>query len=371
MTDDLDVLVVGAGQAGLATGYWLKQRGVSFVLIDGQRTVGDSWRERYDSLVLFSSRAYSALPGLPLGGDPAGYPGKDELADYLEHYARLMRLPVRLNAGVASLERRNGSFLAHISTGEQITASAVIIATGPFQKPIVPSFAGKLREEVMQFTAASYRGPAELPRGRVLIVGDGATGRQVSAELAATHEAWLSGGKFRVIVPQRFLGRDIIACFDTTGALRADKQSLHGRFVQLFDPIPGWNLRRAALRRLGVKTVARAIDADGGEVRFADASSEAFKAVIWAIGYHDDSSWLHIAEAVDQNGRYIEDRGVSPVPGLFYIGRNWQNNRASALLAGVGNDAAGIADQAVAFVRSEDPSAASATRRESAARQSG
>lgn len=370
MTDDLDVLVIGASQAGLATGYFLRQRGVSFALIDRHGRIGDAWRKRYDSLVLFSSRAYSALPGLPLSGDPAGYPGKDELADYLEHYARLMRLPVRLNEGVVSLERHS-AFLAHTTTGERITASAVIIATGPFQKPSVPSFAGKLREEVMQFTAASYRGPAELPRGRVLVVGDGATGRQVSAELAATHEVWLSAGKFRVIVPQRFLGRDIIACFDTTGALRADKQSLHGRFVQLFDPIPDWNLRRAALRRLGVKTVLRAINAEGREVHFADGLSEAFEAVIWAIGYHDDSSWLHIPEAHDLKGRYIEDRGVSPVPGLFHIGRNWQNNRASALLAGVGNDAAGIADQAVAFMHSADLSAASATRRESAARQSG
>ena len=352
MTDDLDVLVIGAGQAGLATGYWLNQRGVKFALIDGHRAVGDSWRERYDSLVLFSSRAYSALPGLALTGDPAGYPSKDEIADYLEHYARVMRLPIRMNEGVRSLECQDGAFVARTANGNRITAATVIIAAGPFQKAMVPEFARKIGGDVPQFTGNTYQRPAQLPAGRVLVVGDGPTGRQVSAELVATHEVWLSGGQFRVIVPQRFLGRDIIACFQTTGALRADKESLHGRFAHLFDPIPGWHLRRAALRQLGVKMLPRAVDADGRSIRFADGESESFDAIIWAIGYRDDASWLRIREAVNENGHYVEERGISPVPGLFHVGRNWQNNRASGLLTGVGNDAAAIVAEAVAFAQS-------------------
>lgn len=353
MSEEIEILVIGAGQAGLAAGYFLAQRGIPFVLLDGHERIGDSWRERYDSLVLFSSRAFSALPGLPLTGDPVGYAGKDEVADYLEHYARVMQLPVRLGDGVASLTRGQSGFRARTSSGTEITALSVIIATGPFQKPNVPAFAARLSADVAQFTGASYRHPRQLPSGRVLVVGDGPTGRQITAELAPTHEVWLSTGGFRVIVPQRFLGRDIIACFETTGALRADKKSLHGRFVQLFDPIPGWNLRLSVLCRGGAKIAARAVEASGRSVSFRDGTAETFDTVIWTLGYHDDSSWLQIPEAVGPRGNYLEDRGVSPVPGLFHVGRNWQNNRASALLTGAGNDAAAIVAFAADFVQSQ------------------
>ncbi len=352
MDEELDVVVIGAGQAGLAAGYFLKERGVAFALLDGQRRVGDSWRKRYDSLVLFSSRAYSALPGLPLSGDPEGYPGKDEVADYLERYAHIMQLPVRMGDGVASLERHASGFRALMESGKELKAASVIVATGPFQKPIVPKFADQLSREVAQFSGATYRRPEQLPSGRVLVVGDGATGRQLAAELAATHEVWLSAGGLRLIVPQRFLGRDIIAWFETTGALRDDKESLHGRFVRLFDPIPGCKLRLSVLRRAGVKIVRRVVDASDRTILFKNGKSQTFDAVIWAIGYHDDSSWLHIPEAVGRHGNYLENRGVSPVTGLFHTGRNWQNNRASALLAGAGNDAADIAACAVEFVQS-------------------
>ena len=163
MSEHFDILVIGAGQAGLATGYHLSQRGASFVLVDHRSRVGDSWRERYDSLVLFSSRAYSALPGLPLTGDPAGYPSKDEIADYLEHYARTMRLPIRLNAVISSLTRGDTGYIAHTSAGNQITAASAIIATGPFQKPVLPPFAKKLSGDVAQFTGATYRRSDQLP----------------------------------------------------------------------------------------------------------------------------------------------------------------------------------------------------------------
>lgn len=360
MTEELEILVIGAGQSGLATGHFLRESGVAFSIVGNQNRLGDSWRERYDSLVLFSSRAYSALPGLALAGDPEGYPRKDEVAGYLEDYARTMRLPIQLGDGVTSLSRCESGFLAETESGTQWRAASVIVATGPFQKPLVPAFAAELSQEVVQLTAATYCRPEPLPAGRVLVVGDGATGRQLCAELAATHEVWLSAGSFRLVVPQRFLGRDIIAWFETTGALRDDKESLHGKFVQLFDPIPGWDLRRSVLRRAGVKIVSRTTGGNGRSVEFANGPAETFAAVIWAIGYRDDSSWLRIPEAVDARGNYAEDRGVSPVPGLFHIGRNWQNNRASALLAGVGNDAAKIAARAVEFVRrARDRSSAS------------
>ena len=288
MVEEFDIVVIGAGQAGLAAGSFLRERGVAFALLEGHERVGDSWRKRYESLVLFSSRAYSGLPGIPLSGDPAGYPDKDEIADYLEQYAHVNQLPVRMNDRVAALERHTSGFLARTESGKEFKAASVIVATGPFQKSIVPKFADKLSREVAQFTGATYHRPGQLPSGRVLIVGDGATGRQLTAELAATHEVWLSAGGLRLIVPQRFLGRDIIAWFETTGALRDDKESLHGRFVQFFDPIPGWKLRLSVLRRAGAKIVQRVVDASDRTILFRNGKSQTFDAVIWAIGYHDD-----------------------------------------------------------------------------------
>lgn len=351
--DHVDVLVIGAGQAGLAIAHLLNESGVRFTVLERQSRIGDSWRQRYDSLVLFSSRAFSALPDFPLNGDPNGYPDKNEIADYLERYARVTRLPIELNERVTALKRTDRGFTMQTASGRQITATSVIVAAGPFQRAIVPVFARRLASDVQQFDGTSYRNSPQLAPGRILVVGDGPTGRQISLELARTHQVWLSAGSFRLVVPQRFLGRDIIAWFETTGALRDDKESLHGRFVQLFDPIPGWHLRRSALRRAGVKIVPRAIDAVDQTVTFTGGQSQDFDAVIWAIGYHDDSSWLRIPGAVDAKGNYLEQRGISPIPGLFHIGRNWQNNRASALLTGVGNDVPEIAAQAVEFVQAQ------------------
>lgn len=344
-TRRVDVVVVGAGQAGLVTGYFLQRTGCDFVLYERSPRIGDAWRHRYDSLVLFSPRAYSALPGLPLLGDPEGYPTKDEVADYLQEYARTFHLPVRTAEGIVSLERPETHFLALTTTGQRVEARAVIVATGAFQQPVVPAFAHQLAPDVVQLTAMTYRRPAQLPPGRVLVVGDGATGRQVAAELVATHTVTLATGKPWLVVPQRVLGHDAMWWFDTLGALRADKDTLYGRWVRALDAFPGWHLRRSALQHSGVRFVPRAVNATGQQIQFADGTADAFAAVIWAIGYRDETSWLHIPEAVDVQGTSIAERGVSPVSGLFYIGRHWQHNRASGLLWGVGADAAALVDR--------------------------
>jgi putative flavoprotein involved in K+ transport len=344
-------LVVGAGQAGLVTGYFLKDTGLSFRLYDHHPRIGDAWRQRYDSLVLFSPRTYSALPGLPLRGDPEGYPTKDELADYLERYAQTFHLPVQTGDGVVRLERQERHFLACTATGQHVTAWAVVVATGAFQQPMVPAYARQLAPDIVQLTAATYRRPAQLPPGRVLVVGDGPTGRQVARELTATHEVVLSTGKSWQVVPQRLLGKDSLWWFDTIGALDADKDTRFGRWVRAHDVVPGWHLRRAALRRLGIRLVPRTVDATEKQLCFADGTAAMGDAVLWAIGYRDEESWLHIPAAVDAQGRYIEDRGLSPMPGLFYVGRSWQNNRASALLCGVGTEAATMVDRVVQYVR--------------------
>jgi putative flavoprotein involved in K+ transport len=351
VTSSVDVLVVGAGQAGLVTGFFLQDSGLSFCLYDHHPRIGDAWRRRYDSLVLFSPRAYSALAGLPLGGEPEGYPSKDEMADYLEQYAQTLHVPVQTGDGVVCLERQEMHFLAHTATGQQVTARAVIVATGAFRQSVVPAYAQQLASDIVQLTATTYRRPAQLPPGCVLVVGDGASGRQVARELTATHTVTLSTGKSWQVVPQRLLGRDSMWWFDRIGALRADKDTRYGRWVRAHDAIPGWHLRRSALRRAGVRLVPRTVDAMENRLCFADGTTAMFDAVLWTIGYRDEASWLHIAAAVEARGCYIEERGLSPVPGLFYVGRSWQNNRASALLCGVSTEAATMVDRAVQYVR--------------------
>jgi putative flavoprotein involved in K+ transport len=172
----------------------------------------------------------------------------------------------------------------------------------------------------------------------------------VAYELTATHTVLLSMGKSWQVVPQRLLGKDSMWWFDQIGALRADKDTAFGRWVRAHDVIPGWHLRRAALRRLGVRLVPRTVDATAEELQFADGTAARCEAVLWTIGYRDKTAWLHIPAAVDAHGNCLEHRGLSPVPGLFYVGRSWQTNRASALLCGVGAEAAAMVNRIVQYV---------------------
>ncbi len=348
----VDVLVVGAGQAGLAAGRWLRDSGLSFLLLDANTSVGDAWRARYDSLVLFTPRRYSALPGLPFPGDPDGYPSKGEVADYLERYAAAFALPIR-TARITRLEMAGDSFVATAATRARVVAHAVIVATGAFQEPAVPPFAVRLGPEVAQFSPTTYRNPAQVPPGTVLVVGDGATGRQIALDLAPSRKVLLAGGKKRNLVPQRLLGRDLFIWLDWLGLLRADRKTRIGRLLRTRDPIPGKaEFDDAMLSRSGIVLCPRVTEAAGRTVTFADGRIEAVEAIIWALGYRDDTSWLAIPRAFDERG-FVQDRGRTPVPGLFHVGRSWQTSRGSALLLGVGHDAHEIVAEATEHARLE------------------
>ncbi len=342
---DLDVLVIGGGQAGLAMGYHLKRAGHRFQIVERNPHLGDSWRNRYDSLVLFTPRAYSALPGLPVPGDPDGYPTKDEMADYLKRYASYFDLPVLTDTGVRSLTRVNGGFRARTDAGETIDAGAVVLATGAFQRPAIPAISRQLSPEVLQLTPESYKRPGQIPLGRVLVVGDGATGRQIAVELADKHEVLLATGRPRRVSPELILGRSIFWWMDRLGILRASRETRVGRYLMEADPFPGKDLTLGRLRRRGVGVVGRLSDVQGTRVGFAGGETAEVDAVIWATGYKDDSRWVAIPEVKDGRGGFAHRGGVSPVPGLYFIGRSWQWTRGSALLHGVGDDAAYVASR--------------------------
>jgi len=346
-TADLDVLVIGAGQAGLAAGYHLRKAGVRFELIDRNRQIGDSWRQRYDSLSLFTPRAYSHLPGLLLDGDQDGYATRDEMGSYLTRYAAHFDIPVRLGSAVAALRRDGRQFTAELEDGGVIEARAVVIASGAFQVPAVPSIASDLPGDVIQFTPRSYRNPSNVPSGVVLVAGDGATGRQIALELATSHQVLLATGKKRSLAPQRVLGRSIFWWLDHLGLLRISSGSRVGRRLRARDTLPRRDLADRYLRDAGVDVLPRLEGFEGKSAVFADGDSHEIGAVVWATGYRDDTTWVAIADAVDSSGGFIEARGTSPVDGLFFVGRPWQMTQSSGLATGVGADAEAIVGQLV------------------------
>jgi putative flavoprotein involved in K+ transport len=339
----LDVLVIGGGQAGLVMGYHLAQSGRSFQIVDAGAQIGQTWQARWDSLQLFTSSRYDNLPGLPFPAARGTYPGKDDVARYLQAYAAKHSLPVRLTTSVTSLTRGDDTYVAKAG-GEVLEARQVVVATGPFQVPFIPAIADALDPGVHQIHSAHYRRPETLPAGKVLVVGAANSGCQIAQELSATHSVELSVGQRLPAIPQRPLGRDIWAW---ATALRLDKVTAESRLGKRLagrDQVIGAGPRQLA-RRHGIRIRPRAGGAAGRTVTFADGSAADFGAVVWATGFRADHTWIDIPDVTDERGRIRHQRGVTPSPGLYMLGLTWQHTRGSALLGWVGRDAAFLAGQ--------------------------
>jgi putative flavoprotein involved in K+ transport len=337
-----EVTVVGAGQAGLAMGYFLERQGRRFVILDAADSIGSAWRDRWDSLTLFTPRRYSGLPGLAFGGDPEGYPDRDEVIAYLERYAETFELPIELNSPVRRLTEKGGRFVLDVD-GRTITADQVVVATGPFQKPNVPEVATRLGPGVFQTHSTGYRSPSDVPQGTVLVAGGGNTGFQIAKELSASHQVHLSIGSRQKPLPQRLLGRDLFWWLTKTRLLSTTVESRLGRKLRSRDTLIGSSPRELR-RRFGVELRPRVVDTDGRTVRFDDGSELEVDALIWATGYRPDYSWIDVP-LVDLDGRLPHRRGVTDVRGLYFLGLTWQHTRGSALIGWVKDDAEFIAEQ--------------------------
>jgi putative flavoprotein involved in K+ transport len=341
-----DTIVIGAGQAGLAAGYFLAMRDADFLIIDAGSRVGNSWRQRWDSLRLFTPAAYSGLPGMAFPAAPMHLPDKDEVADYLERYAERFELPIRLDTRVESLSWNGERYVieAGVVTYE---ADQVVVATGPFQTPRIPSIATQLSPTIHQIHSSQYRNPFELPPGPVLVVGAGNSGAQIALELARFREVTLAG-RSTGSIPRNILGRDIYRWIwpiltrltaDTSLGRKLRKRTSHG------DPLVGFG--PSLLADAGVTRVGRVDEIRDG-VALSDGKKIEASVVVWATGFSQDFRWINLPLPMD-GGAPRHARGVvAEAPGLYFVGRRFQHRLTSALLGGVSADAEYVVDRLLA-----------------------
>lgn len=334
------IVIIGGGQAGIIMGYYLQKAGVPFIIVDESSRTGDSWRNRYNSLVLFTSRHYSSLPGLKMEGSMDGYPTKDEMADYLECYVQHFQIPVLHNTKVVNLSQNSdSSFIIKTNKG-YINASKVIIATGAFQKPYIPPVLkdGKT-DDLFHIHSSKYRSPIDVKGKAVLVVGGGNSGAQIAVELAKEKDVSIAINHSLKFLPLQFLGRSIFSWLETMGILYSDKDSLRGKWFQKqSDPILGSELKELLIDGK-VRQKPTIISVKDKEVIFQDNSKQTFDNIVWSTGFIPEYSWISIEGVISPNGKPIHKRGITSAKGLFFLGLPWQYQRGSALICGVRLDA--------------------------------
>ncbi|MCI3270036.1 flavin-containing monooxygenase [Streptomyces cylindrosporus] len=353
-TERIETVVVGGGQAGLATGYHLARRGRPFVILDAAERVGDAWRLRWDSLRLFSPAKFDSLPGLPYPGPAWSFPTHTEFADYLQAYAAWAELPVRSGVSVRRVSYDGGRYLVETAGPQTYEAENVIVAAGYDRLPKLPEYAGQLAPDIVQLHAVDYRNPDQFRDGPVLIVGAGNTGADIAMDLAPRHRVLLSGphpGQIpwrierraaRVLTPALFLAfRHVLTVRTPVGRKARAKVLAHsGPLIR----VKGRDLKAAGVRR-----VARTAGVRDGRPVLADGSVPDVANVLWCTGFRPDVSWIDLPAAFDADGEPAQRRGVVEArPGLYFVGRLFQDSLASSMIQGVGRDAEQVVRHLVA-----------------------
>jgi putative flavoprotein involved in K+ transport len=342
-----ETVIVGGGQAGLATGYHLARQDRPFVILDAGRRVGDPWRGRWDSLRLYTPARYSGLPGWGFPADPWHYPTRDEVADYLEAYAARFQLPVRGGVKVDGLARKEDRFL--VTAGDRrYEADNVVVASGAYHHPRVPAFAGDLDPAIRQLHSTGYRRPSQLRDGGVLVVGAANSGAEIALEVSATHPTWVSG-PHPGSEPARAGGRADRLTTPAVWFTFSKVLSVHNPVGRRLRPrlltaaAPLARVRRRDLAAAGVGRVPRTVGARDGLPQLQDGRALEVANVVWCTGFRHDFAWidLPVFDAGDQPRHH---RGVvSEAPGLYFVGLFFLSSITSALLGGVGRDAEHVA----------------------------
>ncbi len=352
----IETVVIGAGQAGLATGYHLRRLGRPFVILDAAARVGDGWRRQWDTLRLYSPAQVDGLPGLPFPAPRWTFPGKDQVADYLEDYARHFDLPVRHGTRVTGLERDGDRYLVTTDRGT-IRCENVVVATGTFGRtPHVPEVAHDLDPGILQLHSSEYRRPRQLREGPVLVVGASHSGSDIAFEVAATHPTILAGRDCGQIPPRLesramhvlfpvllFAWRHVVTRRTPVGRREMREVRAHGG--------PMLRVKRADLAARGVERVTTRIEEARGGRPVVDGSPREVATVVWATGFRQVFDWIHLP-VIGPDGYPRELRGVvADAPGLYFVGLSFQYAFSSMLLAGVGRDARYVVDHLAARAR--------------------
>ena len=346
----IETVIVGAGQAGLSTGYHLKRRGREFMILDSNTRVGDNWRQQWDSLRLYSPARYDGLPGSPFPAQPWSFPGKDDLAGYLERYAATFELPVRALTRVERLVARDGGGYRITTPTGVIDCANVVVATGTFGRtPNVPAFAAGLDPTILQMHSSQYRRPSQLGDGPVLVVGASHSGTDIAYEVAQTHETTLAGRDCGQIPPRLdspamkalfpvlvFAWRHVVTRRTPIGRKAMPEVRFHGG--------PMLRVKRSDLAARGVhRVLARVEGVRDGRPALSDGTALDVSTVIWCTGFRQVFDWIELP-VFGPDGWPREYRGVvDEAPGLYFCGLSFQYAFASMVLAGVGRDADHIA----------------------------
>nr|WP_086941176.1 NAD(P)/FAD-dependent oxidoreductase [Thaumasiovibrio occultus] len=335
----INTLIIGAGHSGLAAAYQLKQRGIEFLIVDAKARVGDNWRKRFTDLTLFTPNGINQLPGFVAPQSRGEFQTKDEFADYLEDYATLHGLPVNLNERVVVV-RQSGKEGFYVETDKaRYQAERVVIATGAFKdgyRPVAITHNDVAQYDVAQLALNQFE------RQSILVVGDGASGRQVAKSLARNNRVSLAQGTPRNLIKPKILGLSIFHWLRALGLLRLPKRFKLAKWLKQRDPFPDTAINDSALQRAGVRLLPKLVEYTQ-VARFANGANKTFDAVVWATGYRNRYDYIELAgHAIDplrlENGDY-------EAQGLYAIGMAWQHNRASGLIYGAEFESTALANK--------------------------
>jgi putative flavoprotein involved in K+ transport len=368
-TERVNTVVIGAGQAGLSVGYHLKQLGVPFIILDAGNRVGDQWRQRWDSLRLFTPARFAGLDGMTFPAPPHYFPTKDEMANFLERYALAFQLPVQPATRVERVSRHGNGYL--VSAGNRrFEAENVIVAMANYQRPRIPPFASDLNPDIVQVHSFDYRNPSQLRAGNVLIVGAGNSGAEIAIETSRAHKTRMAGRDvghvpfhvdgllarlflFRIVL--RLLFHRILTVATPFGrAVRPKVLHIGGPLVRT---------KPKDLAAAGIERVPRVAGVQHGLPVLEDGRVLDVKNIVWCTGFHPGFSWLDLP-VFGPNGEPQHERGVvTSQPGLYFVGLHFLFAFSSTMIHGVGRDAQRIASHAAIRSRSSEqarPAAASA-----------
>jgi len=357
-TERVQVVVIGGGQAGLSVGYCLARCGLSFVILEANHRVGDSWRKRWDSLHLFTPAKYDGLIGLPFPAPSFSFPTKDEMADYLESYAKHFDLPVRTDTKVERLWRNGNRYL--VETGDRrLEADHVVVAMATYQAARVPEFAPTLDPSIVQLHSSEYRNPAQLQAGDVLIVGAGNSGADIAMDVSRSHRTFLSGrhpGHVPFHIESRFARMILPLLFRVVFHRILTVDTPMGRRVRPSIISKGGALIRvkpADLAGAGIERTPRVAGVHEGKPLLDDGRVLDITNVIWCTGFHPGLSWVDLPTPIlGPDGEPVHNQGIVPgEPGFYFVGLHFLYAFSSTMIHGVARDAERIANTIAARVR--------------------